>query len=277
MYTGEDSLVHLKSRSISLSVYRLQTDPLVRPTLRSNFLEGNTIPILRAGTVPHYLEIYLRSSDKISRSWIAQACHLDTSLRTRGYVDEDSLYQIYGSFTFRIEPLDKYESFHLCDTFMIEDPHTLSLFIRPPVVDYSSHEVSIPVLSWLYDEDSEISLEEAEEVFGFKLITSWKEWSLPCSSVFTAIPELNAEYGFNPAKGGADVCERHGWPILELFDTSKSIELEEWTTSNAVSESLEPASVHRNMYPRYSGFFTVVVNAISILLLALIVQVYLYQ
>ncbi|SJL18262.1 uncharacterized protein ARMOST_21847 [Armillaria ostoyae] len=165
-----------------------------------------------------------------------------------GYID--------GEFSLRIEPLDKHgEHFHLCDTFMAEDSHTLSLFIRPPVVDYPSNKVSSPVLSWLCDGDSEISLEEAENSFGFKLITSWKSWSSPCSSLFTAIPELNAECGFDPAREGTDVCEHSGWPVLELFDTSKSMELEggqmlvqwlsslmnmtEWTTSEAVSESLE--------------------------------------
>ncbi|SJL18248.1 uncharacterized protein ARMOST_21828 [Armillaria ostoyae] len=122
---------------------------------------------------------------------------------------------------------------------MAEDPHTLSLFIRPPVVDYPSNKVSSPVLSWLCNGDSEISLEEAENSFGFKLITSWELRPSPCSSLFTAISDLNAEYGFDPARGGTDVCERYGWPVLELFDTSKSMECEEWTTSNAVSESLE--------------------------------------
>ncbi len=109
---------------------------------------------------------------------------------------------------------------------MAEDPHALWLFIRPPVVDYRSNKVSSPVLSWLYDEDSEISLEEAENYFGFKLTTSWGSWPSPCSSVFTAIPELHAQYGFDPARGGTDVCEHYGWPLLELFDTSKPMELE---------------------------------------------------
>ncbi len=109
---------------------------------------------------------------------------------------------------------------------MAEDPHALWLFIRPPVVDYSSNKVSSPVLSWLCDGDSEISLEEAENSFGFKLTTSWEAWPSPCSSLFTAIPELNAEYGFDPAKEGTDVCERYGWPLLELFNTSNSMELE---------------------------------------------------
>ncbi|SJL18242.1 uncharacterized protein ARMOST_21821 [Armillaria ostoyae] len=123
---------------------------------------------------------------------------------------------------------------------MTEDPHMLSLFIRPPVVDHPSNKIYMPVLSWLYDSDSEISLEEAESSFGFKLMTLWESWPSPCSSLFTAISDLNAEYGFDPARGGTDVCKHHGWPVLELFDTSKSMELEEWMTSDAVSESLEP-------------------------------------
>ncbi|KAK0430550.1 hypothetical protein EV421DRAFT_276658 [Armillaria borealis] len=202
-------------------------DPLVHLSWASNVFKANTIPILSAGIVLHYLEIYLRSSDEISKSWIAQAFHLDTSLRSRGYVDEDGLYQIYGRFTLRIEPLVKQgEHFRLCDTFMAEDPHTLWLFIHPPVVDYPSNKVSSPVLSWLYDGDSEISLEEAEKSFDFKLVTSWELRPSPCSSLFTAISDLNAEYGFDPARGGIDVCEHHGWPVLEIFDTSKSMELE---------------------------------------------------
>ncbi len=109
---------------------------------------------------------------------------------------------------------------------MAEDPHMLSLFIHPPVVDYTSNKVSSPVLSWFYDGDFEISLEEAEEVFGFKLFASWESWSSPSSSVLAAMPKSNPEYGFNPAKGGTDVYKQYGWPLLELFDTSKSIELE---------------------------------------------------
>ncbi|PBK58736.1 hypothetical protein ARMSODRAFT_103083 [Armillaria solidipes] len=126
---------------------------------------------------------------------------------------------------------------------MAEEPLTLSLFIRPPVVDYPSNKVSSPVLSWLCNGDSEISLEEAENSFNFKLVTSWELRPSPCSLLFTAISDLNAEYGFDPARGGTDVCEHHGWPVLEIFDTSKSTELEECTTSDAVSESLEPSSM----------------------------------
>ncbi|KAK0211631.1 hypothetical protein IW262DRAFT_1413476 [Armillaria fumosa] len=66
-------------------------DPLVHPSSKS---KGNTIPILCAGTVPHYLEIYLHSNAQISSSWMAQASHLDTSLHSRGRIHEDGLYQI---------------------------------------------------------------------------------------------------------------------------------------------------------------------------------------
>ncbi|KAK0482724.1 hypothetical protein IW261DRAFT_1606539 [Armillaria novae-zelandiae] len=213
-------------------------DPLVHPIQE---FKGNTIPILHAGTVPHYLEICLHSHIAISSSWIAQASHLDTSLRSRGCIDNDGLYQIYGYFSVLIEPLDKHgKHFHLCDTFMVEDIHMLSLFISPPVVDYSSHKISVmPVLTWLYDGDLEISLDEAEQVFGFKLITSWVSWSSLCSSSLAAIPKLNVEHGYNLAKGGTDICEFFGWPVLELFDVPKSMECEEWMTSNTASKSLE--------------------------------------
>ncbi|KAK0211629.1 hypothetical protein IW262DRAFT_1413461 [Armillaria fumosa] len=66
-------------------------DPLVHPPWEC---EGNTIPILCAGTVLHSLVIYLHSSTELSRSWIAQASHLDTSLRSRRCIDKDGLYQI---------------------------------------------------------------------------------------------------------------------------------------------------------------------------------------
>ncbi|KAK0435416.1 hypothetical protein EV421DRAFT_1237994 [Armillaria borealis] len=69
-------------------------DPLVCPPAPFEVFKGNTIPILCAGIVPHYFDIYLRSGVQISNSWIAQASHLDTSLCSRGYVDEDGLYQI---------------------------------------------------------------------------------------------------------------------------------------------------------------------------------------
>ncbi len=37
--------------------------------------------------------------------------------------------------------------------------------------------------------------------------------------VRSTIPELNAEYGFDPARDGADVCEYFGWPLLEIRDS----------------------------------------------------------
>ncbi len=101
-----------------------------------------------------------------------------------------------------------------------DDPHILSLFIHPPLVDDQTNKMSSPVLSWFYGADSEISLEEAEEVFNVKLDILWQWQSVPPlqSSRLTTVPELNAKYGFDPTKGGIDVCEHYGLPILELFD-----------------------------------------------------------
>ncbi len=42
--------------------------------------------------------------------------------------------------------------------------------------------------------------------------------------MLTAISELNAEYGFNPARGGTDVCGHYELPILEIFNTPEVME-----------------------------------------------------
>lgn len=78
--------------------------------------------------------------------------------------------------------------------------------------------MSFPVLSWLYGADTEMSLEEVEEFFVVKIDISWELVGSLQSSILTAVPELNAEYGFDPTQGGIDVCKCYGLPILELFD-----------------------------------------------------------
>lgn len=106
---------------------------------------------------------------------------------------------------------------------MVEEPHTLSLLIRAPIVDDQTNKVSWPVLSWLYDTDLEISLEEAEEEFGLEIEIFWRALQIS-ASVLSAMPEFNAEYGFNPTHKGTDICKRYGLPLLEIFNVSSPME-----------------------------------------------------
>lgn len=104
---------------------------------------------------------------------------------------------------------------------MAETQHTLSLSIRPPVIDFESNTVSRPVISGFFDTDEEMTLEEMEEFFGIQVLQRFgTSVSIP-TTILSTIPELNAEYGFDPARGGADVCEYFGWRPLEVFDASK--------------------------------------------------------
>ncbi len=68
---------------------------------------------------------------------------------------------------------------------MVEEPHTLSLLIRAPIVDDQTNKVSWPVLSWLYDTDLEISLEEAEEEFGLEIEIFLESASDKCISAIS--------------------------------------------------------------------------------------------
>ncbi|KAK0435413.1 hypothetical protein EV421DRAFT_1237576 [Armillaria borealis] len=175
---------------------------------------------------------------------LAQASQLYSYLHSGGQVnDYDYLYMTDGYWDINVEPKDRQDSFHLCDTFMVEDPHMLSLFIHPPIVNHQTSKMSPPVLSWLYGVDSqlEMSLEEVEEFFDIKLTISWILRPLPSSSMLTAIPELNALYGFDPAQGGTDVCEHYGLPILEIFKTPEF--MEESMMICAANEASDPMSI----------------------------------
>ncbi|PBK74616.1 hypothetical protein ARMSODRAFT_481285 [Armillaria solidipes] len=198
---------------------------------------------------------------------------------------------------------------------MVEEPHTLSLLIRAPTVDDQTNKVSWPVLSWLYNTDLEISQEEAEEEFGFKMELGWNPHRIS-ASVLSAMPEFNAEYGFNPTHKGTDICERYELPLLEIFNVSSP--MEESMTSDAVADPFAPTSIisdsacqalHEEVSPlqgndvdaametaeevhvdevlteveittvlqqdRYSQLFVMICTAISTLVLSFIVQAYL--
>ncbi|PBL04626.1 hypothetical protein ARMGADRAFT_1071057 [Armillaria gallica] len=42
--------------------------------------------------------------------------------------------------------------------------------------------------------------------------------------MLTTVPELNAEYGFDPTHGSTDVCKYFGWLLMEILDVS----MEDW-------------------------------------------------
>ena len=129
---------------------------------------------------------------------------------------------MYLDTEFHIEIFLKrdYDPFILCDTFIAEDPHILSLSITAPSINYQTNKVSWPVFTW-YDADLEMSSVEVEEVFGMKLDKEVHLEVPPFSkTLLTTIPELNTDYGFDPAHGGADVCKYFGWPLMEILNDS---------------------------------------------------------
>ncbi|KAK0458018.1 uncharacterized protein EV420DRAFT_1643365 [Desarmillaria tabescens] len=181
------------------------------------------VPLPYAGTLSYYAEIQSHSFDGILNSWIAQASQLQSCIHSRDHVDDDELLLIDKiHFSLSVIPEERYDPFRLCNTFMAEDHHTLSLLISTPSIDYQTNKVSWQaVFTWFYDGDSEMSSVEVEEVFGVKLSTWEVSWRQPFSKmVLTTIPKLNADYRFNPACGGADVCEYFGWPLMEILDIS---------------------------------------------------------
>ncbi|KAK0193257.1 hypothetical protein F5146DRAFT_1029808 [Armillaria mellea] len=138
-----------------------------------------TVPLPYTSTRTYLGQIHLRSSNGILDSWIGQASQLESSIRSKGHVKDDELSLINTSFILGVEP-GMYDPFRLCDTFMAEDHHTLSLSIRAPSVEHQTNEVSRPVFTW-YDGDLEISSGEAEDIFGVKLIIDrlWQRQLMP--------------------------------------------------------------------------------------------------
>ncbi|PBL04534.1 hypothetical protein ARMGADRAFT_1022931 [Armillaria gallica] len=104
--------------------------------------------------------------------------------------------------------------------------------------------MSWPVFTW-YDADSEISSVEVEEVFSINLkVSVYSPVLQPTSkTVLTTIPELNANHGFDPVQGGADVCKYFGWPLMEILNGSTG----GWMPlHDSVSESASVTSDNRN-------------------------------
>ncbi|KAK0479214.1 hypothetical protein IW261DRAFT_167783 [Armillaria novae-zelandiae] len=207
-----------------------------------------TVPLPHAGTQEYYAKISLHSIDGMLDSWIAQASQLQSYTYSIGHVGYDALSLIYPEFCLSIRPHTPHFAFRLCDTFMAEDRHhTLSLSISTPSVDPQTNKVSWPIFTW-YDADVEISSGEVEEIFGVKLRIDGYSWYHPMfKTLLTSLPELHADYKFDPVRGGADICEYFGWPFMEILDVSTG----DWMPLHGtVSES---ASVTSNNRCRTSG------------------------
>ncbi|KAK0444181.1 hypothetical protein EV421DRAFT_1945496 [Armillaria borealis] len=179
------------------------------------------VPLPYASTQFYSADICLHSFDGMLDSWIAQASQLQSCICSRGHIDNDRLSLIvYTEFCLHVSPERDCDPFHLCNTFMAEDHHMLSVSITTPSIDYLTNKVSQPVFTW-YDTDSEISPVEVEQVFGVKLDVSEYLGILPMSKILlTTISELNADYGFDPACGGTDICKYFGWPLMEILNDS---------------------------------------------------------
>ncbi|KAK0444180.1 hypothetical protein EV421DRAFT_1903294 [Armillaria borealis] len=182
-----------------------------------------TVPLLYVSTESFSVVICLHSSpfDEILDSWIAQGSQLQSCIRSRGHVDDDELCIINTEFYLTVMPkVWDYDPFCLCDTFMAKDHTTLSVSITTPSIDYQTNKLSWPVFTW-YDGDSEISSVEVEEVFSVYVDREGCQWKPHMSqTLLTTIPELNTDYGFDPACSGADVCEYFGWPFMEILNVS---------------------------------------------------------
>ncbi len=125
------------------------------------------------------------------------------------------------SFVLQIIPC--YDPFQLLDTFMADSEYTfaLSLTICEPRLDSQSSTISWPVIHWFCDLDltEEISVEEAEALFGIKVSFGARgyEYLIPKKQLSTIV-ELNTMCGFDPALEGADICEYYDLPGMEIFE-----------------------------------------------------------
>ncbi len=97
----------------------------------------------------------------------------------------------------------------------------LSLTVCEPRLDSQSNTVSWPVIRWYCDLDlsNEISVEEAEALFGIKVRFSahGSVYRVP-KKQFSTIVELNTMYGFDSTLKGTDICEYFDLPRMEIFE-----------------------------------------------------------
>ncbi|KAG7441363.1 uncharacterized protein BT62DRAFT_937125 [Guyanagaster necrorhizus] len=141
----------------------------------------------------------------------------------------------YVGMIFTVYPKDRDSPCHLCN--LTNDHHALSLSVTAPIVDYQTNMIkSFPVISCL--RACGMDSVEADVPLRVRRHLTRRPFQLHKTVVLT-IPKLNAEYGFDPGREGADVCEHFGWPLLQILDPSTG----EWTSNGAASQSSGPAPV----------------------------------
>ncbi|PBK83433.1 hypothetical protein ARMGADRAFT_669498 [Armillaria gallica] len=191
------------------------------------------------------------------------------------------------SFVLQIIPC--YDPFQLLDTFMADSEYTfvLSLTICEPRLDSQSSTIYWPIIHWFCDLDltEEISVEEAEALFGIKVSFGARgyEYLIPKKQLSTIV-ELNTMCGFDPALEGADICEYHDLPGMEIFENPVKVipdreinqitllkpvddykDTTDMTTVTHTRAEKEPAT------SRAQNRFFVVLIALNVLLLSLVI------
>ncbi len=97
----------------------------------------------------------------------------------------------------------------------------LSLTVCEPCLDLQSNTISWPVIHWYCDLDlsNEISVEEAEALFGIKVSFGaiGYVYRVPKKQLSTIV-EINTMCGFDSAFEGADICEYFDLACMEIFE-----------------------------------------------------------
>ncbi|PBK63384.1 hypothetical protein ARMSODRAFT_1024119 [Armillaria solidipes] len=127
-----------------------------------------------------------------------------------------------GPVEFKLHIMPCYDPFQLLDMFMADSDYAfaLSLTVCEPCLDPQSNTVSWPVIHWYCDLDlsNEISVEEAEALFGIKVsFTAYRDVYKVSKKQISTIVEINTMCGFDPTLEGADICEYFDLPRTEIF------------------------------------------------------------
>ncbi|PBK83488.1 hypothetical protein ARMGADRAFT_671648 [Armillaria gallica] len=166
-------------------------------------------------------------------SWFAQASRLSlSSSKNPGGIDRRAhntkYVEVCERVQFYLQITPCYDPFQLLDTFMADSGYAfaLSLTVCEPRLDLQSNRISWPVIHWFCDLNlsNEISVEEAEALFGFKVTVCADayHYRVPEKPLSTIV-EINTMCGFDPALEGAEICEYFGLPRMEI--TENPVEL----------------------------------------------------
>ncbi|PBK83425.1 hypothetical protein ARMGADRAFT_669231 [Armillaria gallica] len=123
-----------------------------------------------------------------------------------------------------INPCYAHDPFQLLDTFMADSDYAafaLSLTVCEPLLNPESNIVSWPVIHLYCDLDlsNEISMEEAEALFGIKVcFGTHRDMYQVLKKQLSTIVEINTMCGFDPALKGADICEYFDLACIEIFE-----------------------------------------------------------